>query len=65
MRPCRLYLLIGVGLSACAVPFRTSSEERKAPCDRLAAQAIQASSLQDAKALSAQASECYAKALEH
>ncbi len=65
MRARCVCFLIGVGLSACAVPFRTSSEERKAPCDRLSAQAIQASSLQDAKALSAQASECYAKALQH
>ncbi|HEV2148504.1 MAG TPA: hypothetical protein VGR37_13965 [Longimicrobiaceae bacterium] len=55
-----LALLLGV--SACSIPFTTSSEERKAPCDRLAARAIQTSSLEDAKNLAAQASGCYARA---
>lgn len=49
-------------LSACSIPFTTSGDERKAPCDRIAAQAIQTSSLEDAKNLSARASECYARA---
>jgi uncharacterized lipoprotein YajG len=49
-------------LAACAVPFTTSNDERKAACDRIAAQAIQTSSLQNAKDLAAQAAECYAKA---
>jgi hypothetical protein len=54
-------LALLAGLGACAIPFTTSSEERKAPCDRLAAQAIQTTSLEDAKNLAAQASECYAR----
>lgn len=49
-------------LLACSIPFTTSSEERKAPCDRIAARAIQTSSLEEAKNLAAEASECYALA---
>lgn len=49
-------------LAACAVPFTTSNDERKAACDRIAARAIQTSSLQSAKDLAAQAAECYARA---
>lgn len=49
-------------LGACSVPFTTSSDERKAACDRIAARAIQTSSLQQAKDLAAQAAECYARA---
>lgn len=63
MRQRLLGLVLGLGLIGCSVPFTTSSEERKAPCDRLSAQAIQTSSLEEAKDLSAQASECYARAL--
>ena len=61
-------LLIGLplvaALGACSsLPFGgKSSDERKAQCDRIAAQAIQTGSLDEAKTLSAQASECYAKA---
>jgi hypothetical protein len=61
-------LLIGVPLlvtlGACSsLPFGgPSSSERKAECDRIAARAIQTSSIDEAKTLSAQASECYAKA---
>jgi len=53
-----------VALGACAsLPFGgKSSDERKAECDRIAAQAIQTKSTSEAKTLSAQASECYAKA---
>ena len=64
--PCRL--LIGLpllaALGACSsLPFGgKSGDERKAECDRVAARAIQTSSLDEAKTLSAQASECYAKA---
>lgn len=49
-------------LSACAsLPFGgKSSDERKAECDRIAAQAIQTSSAEEAKNLAARASECYA-----
>jgi hypothetical protein len=51
-------------LGACSsLPFGgKSGDERKAECDRIAARAIQTSSLDEAKTLSAQASECYAKA---
>jgi hypothetical protein len=47
--------------TACSLPFRRSSDERKASCDRFAAQAIQTSSLEEAKNLAAQASGCYAQ----
>ena len=47
--------------TACSVPFRRSTDDRKASCDRLAAQAIQTSSLEEAKNLAAQASGCYAQ----
>lgn len=49
-------------LSACSsLPFGgKSTDERKATCDRVAAQAIQTGSVEDAKNLAAQASECYA-----
>lgn len=52
-----------VALGACSsLPFGgRSSDERKAECDRIAARAIQTSSPDEAKTLSAQASECYAK----
>jgi outer membrane biogenesis lipoprotein LolB len=55
--PCAVLLL-----TACSVPFRTSSDEKKAACDRIAARAIQTTSLQQAKDLAAQAAECYARA---
>ena len=48
-------------MSACSLPFTQSSNEKKAECDRIAAQAIQTKSLEDAKTLSAQASACYAQ----
>lgn len=52
-----------LGLSGCAVPFAgPSKDERKAPCDRLSAQAIQTGSFEEAKDLAARASECYARA---
>jgi hypothetical protein len=48
-------------LSACSLPFTQSSDEKKAECDRISAQAIQTKSLEDAKTLSARASACYAQ----
>jgi hypothetical protein len=56
-------MLVATGLAgmACSLPFTKSSDERKAECDRIAAQAIQTSSLEEAKNLSAQASACYAQ----
>jgi hypothetical protein len=56
-------IIVIVGFtSACSIPFTQSGDEKKAECDRIAAQAIQTKSLQDAKTLSAQASACYAAA---
>jgi hypothetical protein len=64
--PHRLLIAVPLvaALSACSsLPFGgKSGDERKAECDRIAARAIQTSSLDEAKTLSAQASECYAKA---
>jgi hypothetical protein len=48
-------------LSACSLPFTQSSNDKKSECDRIAAQAIQTKSLEDAKTLSARASACYAQ----
>ncbi|HEU4631015.1 MAG TPA: hypothetical protein VFS08_14790 [Gemmatimonadaceae bacterium] len=48
-------------LAACSLPFTKSTDERKAPCDRLAARAIQTDSFEEAKDLAAQASACYAR----
>lgn len=53
-------LLASFAVTSCSIPFRKSSDERKASCDRIAAQAIQTSSTEEAKNLAAQASECYA-----
>ena len=48
-------------MSACSLPFTQSSNDKKAECDRVAAQAIQTKSLEEAKTLSARASACYAQ----
>lgn len=65
MRPYRLLIALPLlaALGACSsLPFGgRSGDERKAECDRVAAQAIQTASLDEAKTLSAQASECYAR----
>lgn len=61
MRTILVIAIASLAASACSVPFRTSNDERKAQCDRIAAQAIQTSSVEQAKELSAQASACYAK----
>lgn len=39
----------------------SSGDERKAACDRIAAQAIQTESAAEARRLAAEASECYAR----
>ncbi|MBW3629823.1 MAG: hypothetical protein KY464_11060 [Gemmatimonadetes bacterium] len=62
MRNRILFCVLTLGLSACALPFRSSNDERKAGCDRIAAQAIQTTSLEEAETLSRQATECYARA---
>ena len=61
MRNLQILVLLSLGITACSIPFRTSNDERKAQCDRIAAQAIQTSSVEEAKNLSAEASACYAK----
>jgi hypothetical protein len=48
-------------MSACSLPFTQSSNDKKAECDRISAQAIQTKSLEEAKTLSARASACYAQ----
>lgn len=55
-------LLVALGMAGCSVPFvgGPSDDELKAPCDRLAARAIQTSSFEDAKNFAARASDCYA-----
>lgn len=47
-------------VSACSLSRGPTAGERKATCDRLAAQAIETESLDEARRLSAQASDCYA-----
>lgn len=54
--------VLSLGLAACALPFRGSGEDRKSACDRIAAQAIQTTSLREAEELARQASDCYARA---
>jgi hypothetical protein len=59
----RTLFALSLLLSACAVPFSgPSRDERKAECDRLAARAIETSSLEEAQDLAARASACYAAA---
>jgi hypothetical protein len=56
-----LFLVLALVGGCSSLPFGgRSSNERKAECDRVAAQAIQTESLEEAKMLSAQASSCYA-----
>ncbi|GEM_PF-2206302 len=51
---------LGVTLSGCFGTRTASVADRKAQCDRLAAQAIDTESLDEARRLAARASECYA-----
>ena len=62
MRTLPTLFLVAAFVGGCSsLPFGgRSSNERKAECDRVAAQAIQTESLEEAKMLSAQASSCYA-----
>lgn len=53
----------GVLLTACSIPF-TRNGEAKSTCDQIAAQAIQTDSAAQARDLSAQATECYARLAE-
>lgn len=47
-------------MTGCALRSGPTTEERKAECDRYAAQAIGTESLDEARRLAAQASDCYA-----
>jgi len=60
----RLGVMVPLLLAGCAsLPFGGQSEdERKAECDRIAAQAIQTSDLDEATRLAAAAADCYAAA---
>ena len=53
---------VSLGLAACALPFRGSNGERKSACDRIAAQAIQTTSLSEAENRARQAADCYGRA---
>lgn len=55
-----LMAALGVTLSGCFGTRTASVADRKAQCDRMAAQAIETESLDEARRLSARASECYA-----
>lgn len=60
MRNC----VVSIGLvmaAGCSVPYLSHGGDKKAECDRIAAQAIQTTSAGDARSLAAQATECYAK----
>jgi hypothetical protein len=56
-----ILLIFAVAGGCSALPFHQSGNEKKAECDRIAAEAIQTTSLEDAKTLSARASACYAQ----
>ena len=56
-----LILVVTFASGCSSLPFGGQSKnEKKAECDRVAAQAIQTESLEEAKMLAAQASSCYA-----
>lgn len=58
-----LLILLCFAAAGCSVPFTGGpQQDRKAPCDQLAAQAIQTPSLEEARQLAAHATECYAAA---
>jgi hypothetical protein len=54
-----LALALG-GCSALGIGGGESEEARRASCDRLAAQAVDAEDIRDARQLAAQATDCYA-----
>lgn len=56
-----LTLLLSLLLVGCSVPFVGGGGDEKSSCDQLAAQAIQTSSVSQARDLAAQATECYAR----
>lgn len=60
MRSQILVLFALVFLIGCGASRGPTTGERKAQCDRFAAQAIETESLDEARRLAARASECYA-----
>jgi hypothetical protein len=61
MRTSILVLFLGLFVSGCFGTRGPTAGERKAQCDRLAAQAIDTESLDEARRLAARASDCYAE----
>jgi hypothetical protein len=59
-----MWVLVPMLLAACSsLPIiGQSNDEKKAECDRIAAQAIQTDDLSDATRLAAAAADCYAAA---
>lgn len=58
-------VIVGLVVAAgCSVPLLAKGGDKKAECDRIAAQAIQTKSASDARSIAAQATECYAKLAE-
>lgn len=63
MKRSRAWVLVTLaGVSACSLPFSQSTVEAKVECDRLAAQAIETTSLDEARDLATAAARCYADA---
>ncbi len=63
LRPGLLLATLGLMVATACNPLSRgpSEAERRAPCDRLAAQAIDANNLDDARRLAARAADCYAE----
>lgn len=60
----RIVIMSLVLAAGCSVPLLAKGGDKKAECDRIAAQAIQTKSASDARSIAAQATECYAKLAE-
>ncbi len=60
MRNSILIIFMAIFLAGCFGRGGASPAERKAQCDRLAAQAIDTESLDEARRLAARAADCYA-----
>lgn len=61
MRTTIMIAIFSVMLSGCFGSRGPTTGERKAQCDRMAAQAIETESLDEARRLAASASDCYAE----
>ncbi len=56
------FLVLFACVSGCSLPFQQSTVEQKVACDRLAAQAIETTSLEEARDLANAAARCYSDA---